>query len=72
MDGPLVGLYPPQDYAWQPVDAVWWSYIVYPAPPLPGYSRVREENARYFAELERRAQFIRTISRGFGAFMPPA
>lgn len=49
-DGPGVGYFPPEA-VWKPMPPVWASYVVYPALPPKGYSRIREENERYFTGL---------------------
>lgn len=46
---PCVGLFPPQRYPFEPVCAVWARPVVLPHSTPKGYSRVVEENERYFA-----------------------
>lgn len=49
-DQPIVGLFPPQSYPFEPVCAVWICTVSWPRSRPEGYSRIAEENDGYFAE----------------------
>jgi hypothetical protein len=61
-DAPCVGYFPPAA-VFEPTLPAWASYVIYPEPPPVGYSRIVEENERYFASLGLRLIVTETSAR---------